>query len=172
MSQRSTEQNITRYSLINMMNRMSALNSKTSSSEPPEETRKKALDQLIFRELAFQEAVRQGLSVDEQRLDGEMSKFITSVGHEEGYKDFLEKQDLTPVEVRSQVERSLLLQLVAIREVAEKVSVSDDEVRKEYDRQKDQYLHPGEGLRGRCGVLAETGRSGVNEESRTRSWLK
>ncbi len=134
--------NITLYSLINMTDRISALNSKTSSPEPPEETRKKALDQLIFRELAFQEAVRQGLSVEEQRLDGEVSKFITSVGHEEGYKDFLEKQGLTPAEVRSQVERSLLLQLVAIREVAEKVSISDDEVRKEYDRQKDQYILP------------------------------
>lgn len=133
---------ITLYSLINMTDRISALNSKTSSPEPPEETRKKALDQLIFRELAFQEAVRQGLSVDEQRLDVEMSKFITSVGHEEGYKDFLEKQGLTPVEVRSQVERNLLLQLVAIREVAEKVSISDDEVRKECDRQRDQYLVP------------------------------
>ena len=60
---------ITRYSLENMITRMTEINNKTSSSEPPEETRKKALDQLIFRELAFQEAVRGGLSVEEQRLD-------------------------------------------------------------------------------------------------------
>ena len=88
-----------------------------------------------------------------------MDKFITSVGHEEGYKDYLERQHLTSVEVRTQVERSLLLQLIAIREVVAKVSMSDDEVRERIRTSKRPVPHPGEGLRGRCGVLSETGRS-------------
>jgi parvulin-like peptidyl-prolyl isomerase len=133
---------ITKYALINMMDRLIAINLKTSISESREATRKKALDQLIFQELAYQEAVRRGLSVEEQRVDYAMDKFITSVGHEQGYNDFLERQQLTPVEVRASIERSLLLQLIAAREVMEKVSVTDDDVLKEYEQQKDQHITP------------------------------
>jgi parvulin-like peptidyl-prolyl isomerase len=133
---------INKYALINMMDRLIAINIKSSISEPREAVRKKALDQLIFQELAYQEAMRLGLHVEELNVDKAMEKFITSMGHEEGYNDFLTRQQLTPVEVRASIERSLLLQLIASREVLEKVSVTDDDVLKEYEQQKDQHTTP------------------------------
>ena len=125
-----------------MMSRVDVINRKTAVSETTEETRKKALDQLVFRELAFQEVVRLGLKVEEQRVDYEMEKFITSVGHEDGYKDLMKKQSITSVEVRAQVERSLLLQILAGREVMAKVSVSEEKVREHYEELKGKYIIP------------------------------
>ena len=133
---------ITRHSLNSMVRRMESINAKTSTSETQEETRKKSLDNLIFQELALQEARRRGLRVEEMSVDEAMVRFITSVGHEEGYADFLEKQHTTSVEVRAQIERSLLLQLITGIEVASKVTVTDDDVRKEYELHRDQHVSP------------------------------
>lgn len=133
---------ITRYSLIDSMNRLSEINQRMSINEPRETTRKKALDQLVLQELALQEAARQGLLVEDAFLDRAMEQVITNFGHEEGYQIYLEKQNLTPVEFRGQVERSLIIQLIFDREVIKKTRVPEDDVRKEYERQKDRFLTP------------------------------
>lgn len=133
---------ITLQALTGMMKRMEAINAKTATSETREETRKKALDNLILQELALQEAERRGLHVEEQSVDRAMERFITSMGHEEGYKDYLEKQKITAAEVRAQFERSLLLQRITGMEVVSKATVTDDDVWKEYEQHKDQYISP------------------------------
>lgn len=135
-------EDITRHSLAGMMKRMEAINVKTATSETREETRKKALDNLIIQELALQEARRRGLRVEEQSVDRAMERFITSLGHEEGFNNYLKTQKTTAVEVRAQFERSLLLQLIAGSEVVSKVTVTDADVRSEYDRHRDQYIAP------------------------------
>ena len=132
----------TLQALTGMIKRMEAINAKTATSETREETRKKALDNLILQELALQEAERRGLHVEEQTVDRAMERFITSMGHEEGYNDYLEKQKITAAEVRAQFERSLLLQRITGMEVVSKATVTEDDVRTEYEQHKDQYLSP------------------------------
>jgi hypothetical protein len=122
-----------------MVNRINAINRETSTSESQEETRKRAMDQLILQELAIQAAARQGLSVEDMYVDKAMEKIIANLGHEEGYNAFLASQQITPMEMRAQVERSLLTQLIFAREVLMKISVSDEDMRKEYESHRDQY---------------------------------
>ncbi len=131
---------ITNHSLIQMMNRMGAKNAETSVSEPLDETRKRALDKLIFQELSFQEAVRQGLRVEQSSIDKAISNLRENVGGEQKFQDFLAKELITEAELRSQVERILLYDLIIGKEVREKASVTADDVRKEYEQRKDQYI--------------------------------
>ncbi len=133
---------ISRYALSGMTRRMTEIDTKTSSSETADEARRKALDQLIFRELAYQQAVRTGVRIEDQRVDAEMDRFIMSVGHEDGYHDYLAREGLTPVEVRSEIERGLMLQRMAIVEVVQKVTVTDEDVLKEYERRKAEFVAP------------------------------
>jgi parvulin-like peptidyl-prolyl isomerase len=133
---------ITKFSLIDSMNRMSAINQQMSTSESQEATRKRALDQLVLQELALQEAVRQDLRVEETLLDKLMDKNIKNLGHEEGYRDYLEKQHLTSEEFRARIERGLLIQLIFAREVLAKISVPDEDVRKEYELRKGAFIAP------------------------------
>jgi foldase protein PrsA len=133
---------ITLRALNGMMKRMEEINEKTAKTESREETRKKALDDLVLRELALQEAERRGLRVEEELVDRAMQRFIASKGHEEGFQNYLEQQKLTPADVRAQVERSLLLQRITGMEVVSKVTVTDDDVRKEYEQHMDQYIAP------------------------------
>lgn len=133
---------ISLQSLRLMTDRMTAMGQHESApAVPPEEIRKKALDQLVLQELALQEAARQGLQVDEMTVDKTMEQLIAKLGHEEGYRAFLETKHLTAVEFRSQVERSLLTQLIMNREIVAKAApVSEEDVRKEYERQKDRLI--------------------------------
>lgn len=134
---------ITRYSLITMMNRIQAKNRETSSSESREKTRKKALDLLVLQELVFQEAVRQGLHVEQPNIDRAIANLKRNLGGEQQFQDFLAKETLTVEELRSQVERLLLIDLIIAREVRDKVSVPDDDIRHEYELQKGRYVTPG-----------------------------
>ncbi len=107
-----------------------------------EELRKRALDQMVIQELAAQEAAREGVRVDEKDLSAAMTRLKDSFGHAEGYEEFLKSHRLTEAELRSQVERRLLLERMYDREVRAKVAVSPEEVRKEYDQNKDRYVSP------------------------------
>ena len=133
---------INSQSLIDVMNHMSAANERASIFESREEIRKKALDRLIFEELAVQEARRRGLVLGEGALDRGMATVRRNLGDEEAYKNFLASQGITDEELRSQVERALLLQRIIDQEVTRKAVVSDDAVRNEYGRQKDRFIVP------------------------------
>jgi len=124
------------------MNRLNAVNERRPTPEPPDVIRKKALDLLVLEELAVQQAKRQGVSLGQNGLDNAMEKLQANLGHEEGYKNYLEKEGLSEAELRSRVERSLLIQLMYGHEVVQKATVPADAARKEYEQHKDQYVAP------------------------------
>jgi parvulin-like peptidyl-prolyl isomerase len=133
---------ITMYSLIGMINRITSRKLNTSATMSPEKIIEKALDDLILEELRFQEAVRQGLRIEQPDIDRAILNLRRNVGSEQQFRDYLNEGDLTEAELRARVERLLLINAVFTREVREKVTVSDEDVRQEYERQKDQFIVP------------------------------
>ena len=133
---------ITRHSLIQMMNRMSAKNAETSLPESRDDIRKRALDKLISQELAIQAATRQGLLVEQAGIDKAIINLKENLGGEIKFQDYLAKEHSTEAELRAQVERVLLYELIGGKEVRDKAIVTDDEVRKEYELVKGQYITP------------------------------
>jgi hypothetical protein len=129
--------------LDRMMTVISANTPTTSSPASREELRKKALDQLVMRELAFQQAKRQDLKVYARDVNHAMDNLVRSLGHDAGFQEFLEREHTTEPEVRAQVEKSLLLRLLFTNEVLKKVNVSDDDIRAYYDDHKGEYLTQG-----------------------------
>jgi peptidyl-prolyl cis-trans isomerase C len=133
---------ITMYSLIGMINRITTRRSNTSATMSPEKIIEKALDDLILEELSYQEAVRQGLRIEQPDIDKAIQNLKRNVGSEQQFRDYLTEGDLTEADLRARVERLLLINAVFTREVLEKVTVSDEDVRQEYERQKDQFILP------------------------------
>jgi len=134
---------ITMESVIAMTNRMAGNRALgESASEGMEEIRQKALNQLIFQELAFQEAKARGLKVNEKELEGAMADVKVKRGGEEGYRKFLEGTGLSEKELRVEVERNLLLRKIFAQEVREKVKISEDELKRIYESEKAKYHKP------------------------------
>jgi peptidyl-prolyl cis-trans isomerase C len=131
---------LTNYALINMMNRIRLMNERASLAEPEAILRKKALDQLVLQELALQTAARKGMSVEDAFIDRTMAQFISKLGHEEGYKEYLAKNFMTTVEFRAQVEQSLTIQRILMEEVIKKSSVTEEDIKNEYEATKAEYV--------------------------------
>lgn len=127
--------------LITMMNR---LGEKKNGAAPEslEEHKKRALDKLILQELAFQQAKAKGLSIGADKIDMAIDNLKENVGGEKGYADYLAKTNVTEAELRAEVERSLLIELDYSREVLAKVSIPEEEIRKEYEKEKNRYILP------------------------------
>jgi parvulin-like peptidyl-prolyl isomerase len=109
--------------------------------ESIDELKKKAVDRLIFQELAYQEGKALGLQPDKEKIDAAVADLRNKLG-EDQYKKFLEMEGLSEEELRTQVDRSLTLEGVYAREVVEKSVVPEDELRKEYEQEKDKFFNP------------------------------
>jgi len=134
---------ITMESLINMMNRMGAgKDPKQMTPESIEALRKKALDTLIFQELAYQRAQALGLSPDQEKINDALEKLKAKFGSEELYEKFLKREGLTEETMKLQIARSLSIESVYAQEVVEKSTVSEDELKKDYERQKKEFITP------------------------------
>jgi hypothetical protein len=125
--------------LVKMTDTMSATIA-PPRAEPPEETRKKALDQLIFLELALQEASRQKMRVLEREINRAVAGL--KVHDQSNLDDYLTSHHLTLEELRAQIRRNLLLERIFEREVREKVSIPEEDIRKEYEGHRERYATP------------------------------
>ncbi|MGC2063429.1 MAG: peptidyl-prolyl cis-trans isomerase [Thermodesulfovibrionales bacterium] len=130
---------ITKDSLINVMTFMLA---KQESGRKPEDLKKDALNSLIVQELAYQKAKAVGLAADKKKVDDALEKMKEKLEGEEGYREFLERESLTEEGVRSVLERKFTLEKIFEKEVAGKVVIQQDEVKKEYEKEKEKYRKP------------------------------
>ena len=130
---------ITNESVIRQMKIMLA---QKERKEAPEELRKKALDRLIFQELAWQKAKADGLTVDKKTIDEAIEKIKTNYGGDTGFKAFLEQESLTEEGLRETLVKSYALKLITAREITEKVTVTEDELKQEYEKEKEKLRKP------------------------------
>ena len=133
---------ISMYALVKMMNRISAKSAAAPTPEDSEAVKKEALDRLVLQELAYQKALSQGLRAPQEAIDASLANLKENVGGEEGYKQLLEKEQVTEQELRTQVERSLTLERIFAQEVYQKTAIPEDELKKVYEKDKGNYIKP------------------------------
>jgi parvulin-like peptidyl-prolyl isomerase len=134
---------ITMHALVRMMNRLGA--KKEAEGTPAGEidtVKKGALDRLILQELAYQAAKKEGLRANPEAVSIAMANVKQNSGGDEGFKEFLEKEQLTEQELTAQVERSLTLEQIYAREVFGKVTIPEEELKKLYEQEKGNYIKP------------------------------
>ncbi len=107
-----------------------------------EEIRKEALDRIIVQELIYQRARQLGLKADEKKIERYLEQIKSSAGGEEAYREFLRKAGLSEKDLRSEAERSILIGDLYEREVASGIVVSEQEMRAEYEKEKDKFTIP------------------------------
>ena len=115
---------ITMFDLLNRMNRIAPQYMKPGQPRDPEtdaRVRQAALDVLIFRELAVQEAVRQGMKVAPEALDNSVKMLKERLGSEDAYKAYLSREGLTEASLRTGIERDQLYERIAGKEIFQKV---------------------------------------------------
>jgi parvulin-like peptidyl-prolyl isomerase len=114
-------------------------------SVPPEKRKNyygKAIDQLIDRELQYQDAKAQGIKIEKEKIDAQIGKFKKRFKSEQEYKAALEREKATEEQVRARIEKELLAQDAFTRNVTEKAKMSDPALKEYYEKNAAKFKQP------------------------------
>ena len=120
---------ITMYDLINKMNQIAPGYIPPGHERTPEMdqmVKKEALDVLIFRELAIQEAVRQGMKVPPEQIDETLKKIRAKAGSEDAFNKSLNMTGETEESLRKTIERDQLFDMIVKQEIFRKATEDPD----------------------------------------------
>ena len=104
--------------------------------------RGQVLETLISRELLYQEGQKKGIAVKKETLEAEFQGLKNRFPNEEEFKNRLSSMKISEAEVKSQIERGLLIQELIDQQIAQKVVVPEKEVKGYYDSHPDSFKQP------------------------------
>ena len=107
-----------------------------------EKIRKEALDRLIWRELAVQEAKKVGMKAPEGAVAEELKRIKEDMKSEEAFRQNLSKSGITEEDLKRRVERTLLVEMITEKEIFGKLTVDLDEAKKVYEKKKGAFKGP------------------------------
>ena len=102
------------------------------------EIKKESLENLIKGELLFQESQKKGIKVDEKALNDEFAKWRKRYPTEEAYKKALAGMKLTEATVKTQMKREMAIGKLVDKTIAQKVTVSEEELKAHFEKIKEQ----------------------------------
>ena len=133
---------ITMHDLVREMNKVAPKYVKGDEKVAPATTKKikkEALNNLIFMELAVQEAVRRGITIGTEKIDKIVELMKKQTGSKEAYQQYLDGLGITEEGLRKRIERSHLLEMVTAREIYQKITIDEKDIRAEYEKNKGMY---------------------------------
>ncbi len=126
---------ISMYDLVRMMNRVAAAFYADVEQLTPEinkEIQERALDRLIFEELAVREAINQNIVITPEKIDKVIEETKKLYPTEEGFQKYLDGIGINEEQLRGQIERRRLLQGITGKEVYQKVTIDPKDVERLY----------------------------------------
>jgi parvulin-like peptidyl-prolyl isomerase len=102
----------------------------------------KALEELINRELQYQDAIAMGMQPDKEKVKAQMEKIRKRFKSEDEYKVALEKEGTTEEKLRAKVEKEVLVQNVIAKKVTEASQISENELKQYYEKNPSKFKKP------------------------------
>lgn len=101
--------------------------------------KKEVLEQLINRELLYQESQRKGIRVRQAEVDEKLEMMKKNFPAEADFETILKEAHLSEVELKSQIERGLAIDELITGKFVEKVTLSEDEVKAYYESNPESF---------------------------------
>jgi len=98
---------------------------KKRTPELDKKVRDTALSILVFRELAVQEAVRQGMTVQSTAVEEARKQLKQKLGSESNYNNYLQKTGLTEASLGRLLKKDILFNQITQKEIFQKVKAND-----------------------------------------------
>jgi hypothetical protein len=106
------------------------------------EIRRGALQMIIFEELVYQEATRQGMTIAPERVSREEKKFRREFKDQTEFSNYLKvDMDGSEAKLQQRIKRSLLIEAMLKHEVENKSVVTLNEARLNYTKNQKMYEH-------------------------------
>ena len=102
------------------------------------------LDQMIGRELIFQQSQKKGVKVDQAQVDKEMSAIKERFPDPKQFEAALAKMNLTEEKLRTQIGERTAIRAFIEQEIVSKIEVTDDEAKSFYEKNPNYFQRPEE----------------------------
>ena len=119
----------------------------SASGQPPDDAqmtqvKTEVLENLIVREVLFQESVKNGIAVETAAVDEQLATLKKRFPDEETYQKGLSDMGLTEPELKKEMQRGMAVQQLIEQEVVKKTVISDEEKQKFYDDNPKLFEQP------------------------------
>ncbi len=112
------------------------------SQQQKDAPRKAALEELIVRELAYQRAKANGLTVGKKEIAATVKKIKRRYQTEKSFQEALKAEEISEQEFERRIEKDLLLRKISKLELEDKARISDQEIRAYYEQNKTKFMLP------------------------------
>jgi len=112
------------------------------SDEKMDELKKESLKRLVDAELKYQDARSKNLQISSDKLQAAVNKLSERFKNKEKFDEAIKSAGFTRDIFEHFVERPLLAAIVTTKEVDDKVTITDDTVKKHYESNKSRYNKP------------------------------
>ncbi len=107
-----------------------------------EQLKSDVLDALISRELLYQESLKQGIKTDEAAVAEQMEAIKSRFPDEAQFQATIQQMNLTEEGIKDEMARDSAIRQLVDKEVAGKVTVSDEETKAFYDSHQEMFKQP------------------------------
>lgn len=104
--------------------------------------KKQVLENLIARELLYQESQKKGIKVDQKEIEAQLTALKGRFPSEVEYKNALSTMNLTEADLRFQFERDVAIRKLLDDQIGGKSTVSEKESRAYYDGNLESFKKP------------------------------
>jgi len=104
--------------------------------------KKKILENMIDRELLYQESQKKGIKVDEAEINEQWENLKKRFPSEAEFKTALRKVNLSEAIVRSQIKRGLVIKTLIDKQIIEKITVLNKEIKAYYEKNPGSFKQP------------------------------
>ncbi len=119
-----------------------ALQRQKPEGDELEKLRKEVLENLINRELLFQEARKKGITVDDGAVEEEFAQLKKQFQNEEHFQQTMDQMEITQDSLKAQIRQRLVIQKLIEEHVAKDVAVSDAEAKAFYAANTEKFKQP------------------------------
>jgi parvulin-like peptidyl-prolyl isomerase len=112
---------------------------------PPEKRKNyynQAMEELINRELQYQDAVSKGMEAEKEKVDAQLQKVKARYKSEEEFKAALEKNGLTEDTFRTAIEKEFLIKSIVTKTVTEPSQMSEANLKEFYEKHITEFKKP------------------------------
>ncbi len=114
----------------------------TVNPERIKQVQREALEYLIHQELIYQEALRQGMIVDQSKVNEKWQEILSRFPSPQRFKEVLQHNQLTEEVLRKMLEKQALTETMIDQEINAKATVSDQDLLRYYEENKEKFVIP------------------------------
>jgi peptidyl-prolyl cis-trans isomerase C len=107
-----------------------------------DQIRSQVLENLIARELLYQESQKKGIKISEEEVNKQLINVKAQFPNEAEFNNALTRMNLSEASIKEKLQRDLALKKLIEDEVAPKVTVSDSDIRAFYENNPETFKQP------------------------------